>query len=86
MSENIYDQIEASLQRQGKGLFTQQPIGSRFTGTITGVAFTQMTEYGTNQKAFFPSGEPKMQYVIRLHVPALDVGEDDGARALYIKA
>ncbi len=83
---DVFDQIEASMQGQGKGLFTQQPVGSSFTGIITGIAFTQMTEYGTNQPAVFPSGEPKMQYVIRLHVPALATNEDDGARALYIKA
>ena len=83
---DVFDQIEASLQGQGKGLFTQQPVGSSFTGTITGITFAQMTEYGTSQPAVFPSGEPKMQYVIRLHVPALTTSEDDGARALYIKA
>ena len=83
---DVFDQIEASLQGQGKGLFTQQPVGSSFTGTITGITFAQMTEYGTSQPAVFPSGEPKMQYVIRLHVPALTTNEDDGARALYIKA
>ena len=83
---DVFDQIEASMQGQGKGLFTQQPVGSSFTGTITGITFAQMTEYGTSQPAVFPSGEPKMQYVIRLHVPALTTSEDDGARALYIKA
>lgn len=83
---DIFDQIQTSLDGQGKGLFTGAQPGTTYTGTITGINYTQQTDYQTGVPAVFPSGDPKMQYVIKLHVPALAVDGDDGARALYIKA
>lgn len=83
---DVFDEIQSSLDGQGRGLFTGAQPGTTYTGTITGINYTQQTDYQTGVPAVFPSGDPKMQYVIKLHVPALTVDGDDGARALYIKA
>lgn len=83
---DVFDEIQSSLDGQGRGLFTGAQPGTTYTGTITGINYTQQVDYQTRQPATFPSGDPKMQYVIKLHVPALAVDGDDGARALYIKA
>lgn len=83
---DVFDEIQSSLKGQGKGLFTGAQPGTTYTGTITSIAYKQQVDYQTGQPATFPSGDPKMQYVIRLHVPALVSSEDDGNRALYIKA
>lgn len=83
---DVFDEIQSSLDGQGQGLFTGAQPGTTYTGTITSIAYTQQIDYQTRQPATFPSGDPKMQYVIRLLVPALVSDEDDGRRALYIKA
>lgn len=83
---DVFDEIQSSLDGQGRGLFTGATPGTTYTGTITSIAYTQQVDYQTRQPATFPSGDPKMQYVIRLLVPALVSSEDDGRRALYIKA
>ena len=83
---DVFDEIQSSLDGQGRGLFTGATPGTTYTGTITGIAYTQQIDYQTRQPATFPSGDPKMQYVIKLHVPVLAVDGDDGARTLYIKA
>ena len=83
---DVFDEIQSSLDGQGRGLFTGANPGTSYTGTITSIAYTQQVDYQTRQPATFPSGEPKMQYVIKLHVPALVSDGDDGRRALYIKA
>lgn len=84
---DIYDEIETSLSGQGKSVFNADTApGTSITGTITGVDYVQQVDYQTKQPAVFPSGDAKMQYVIRLHVPELVNADDDGARAVYIKA
>lgn len=82
-----YDELDKAFAGSGKSPFDKysQP-GTTVTGTITNVDFRQQTEYGTNQPATFPSGDPKMQFVIQIQTDIHDDQDDDGIRALYINA
>lgn len=60
-------------------------IGTSHTGTVTAEPFErQQTEYGTNNPAVWPSGEPKMQIIVNLQTQERDDPDDDGERTLYV--
>ncbi|KAB1647492.1 hypothetical protein F8O06_02830 [Pseudoclavibacter sp. CFCC 14310] len=82
-----FEDLDKAFAGSGKSPFDKYSApGTTVTGTITAVDYRQQTEYGTNQPAVFPSGDPKMQFVIQLQTTEHDDPDDDGIRALYINA
>ena len=77
------------LMRQAAGapaFFTKdtQP-GAAVTGIVESSEARQSTVFGTNQPAFFPSGDPKMELRITLKTQLHESPDDDGRRSVWIK-
>ena len=84
---NILDQIDSALAGGGKSAFNAEtPPGTTVTGKIDRVDYRQVVDFTTQQPAVFPSGDPKMQFIIRIQTDHRDDGDDDGVRAVYIPA
>lgn len=83
-----WDQIDQAFQGGGKSLFNRDTApGTTYTGVIEDVEYRQTTDYSTQQPAYFPSGDPKMQFIIKLTGTGLQDGpDDDGNRTLYVNA
>lgn len=83
---SILDQIDEALSGSGKSAFGEdKKPGDKVRGPIVDVDYRQVSDYTTKQPAVFPSGDPKMQFVIRIQAQEPD-GDDDGIRAVYIPA
>ena len=60
--------------------------GTSITGVICAEPEArQQTDFSTGEGLTWPSGDPKMQIVVRLQTQLRDNPDDDGIRALYIK-
>lgn len=82
---SILDQIDQALSSGTKSAFNKEsPVGTKVRGPITNVDYRQVTDYTTQQPATFPSGDPKMQFLITIQAGPGDGKDDDGARTIYI--
>lgn len=89
LENNVFDNLDQATSGRGKSLFDKHtPVGTSYTGTIKSVTQMQANDIKTEKPAFWDNGDPKLQFGIRLYVPAL-VGalgpDDDGSRTCYIK-
>lgn len=84
---SILDEIDHALSGGSKSAFTAEtPVGTTVTGVITDVDYRQVIDFTTQQPATFPSGDPKMQFIIRIQTDQREDGDDDGIRSIYIPA
>lgn len=84
---SILDQIDAALSGGSKSAFNaDSPVGTVVTGTIVDVDYRQVTDFTTGQPATFPSGDPKMQFIVRVQTTQQVDDDDDGIRSIYIPA
>lgn len=84
---SILDDIDNALSGGSKAAFNaESPIGTTVSGTITDVDYRQVTDFTTQQPATFPSGDPKMQFIIRIQTTQSVDDDDDGIRGIYIPA
>jgi hypothetical protein len=84
---SILDQIDSALSGGSKAAFNaESPVGTVVTGEIVDVDYRQVTDFTTQQPATFPSGDPKMQFIIRVQTTQRSDGDDDGIRSVYIPA
>jgi hypothetical protein len=61
--------------------------GDTITGTICSeVRETQANDFTTGQPAFWPNGNPKLQWLVDLQTDTRDDDDDDGIRTLYISS
>lgn len=83
---SIYDDIDKALSSGSKSAFTaESTAGEKIRGPIVSVDYRQVLDFTTGQPATFPSGDPKMQFIINLATGQSDNGaDDDGVRAVYI--
>lgn len=83
----ILDDIDNALSGGSKSAFSAEtPAGTSVTGVITDVDYRQVTDFTTQQPATFPSGDKKMQFIIRIQTDQREDGDDDGLRSIYIPA
>lgn len=82
-----FDAMDKALRGGAKSAFTKStPPGTTVGGPITDVQYRQVTDYSTGQPEFFPSGDPKMQFVVSVQTGAREDADDDGVRSIYINA
>lgn len=82
---SILDDIDKALSTGSKSAFTAESVaGEKVRGPIISVDYRQVTDFTTQQPATFPSGDPKMQFIISIQTDQRQDDDDDGARSLYI--
>ncbi|MGW0039851.1 hypothetical protein [Gordonia sp. NPDC003376] len=82
---SILDDIDKALSTRSKSAFTADSVaGEKVRGPIISVDYRQVTDYTTQQPATFPSGDPKMQFIVSVQTDQRLDGDDDGARSVYI--
>ena len=60
-------------------------VGDSITGTVESTEVRQQTDMVTGEPETWPSGDPKMQLLVRLQTSNRDDQDDDGIRTLYVK-
>jgi hypothetical protein len=71
---------------QGVKSFAFENEGDTVTGVIVHKELRQQTDVDTGKALFWDDGRPKMQVVTHLQTELAEDEEDDGLRALYIRA
>lgn len=86
-----FDDIDKALAGGSKAAFTfkdgaprQSQPGDKVRGPIVNVDYKQTTDYNTGEPAVFPSGDPKMQFVITIQTDQKIDDGDDGQRTVFI--
>lgn len=60
-------------------------VGDSITGTVDSTEVRQQTDMVTGEPETWPSGDPKMQLLVKLQTADREDGDDDGIRTLYVK-
>ncbi|AZG43476.1 hypothetical protein [Gordonia insulae] len=82
---SILNDIDKALSTGSKSAFTaESAAGEKVRGPIVAVDYRQVTDFTTQQPATFPSGDPKMQFIISIQTDQRQDSEDDGVRSIYI--
>lgn len=86
-NDDIFAAMDRGLAGGSKSAFTSDSLpGDTITGTVVSVDYKQVNDFNTGEPAFFPSGDPKMQFVIVIQTDQRDDEDDDGRRTIYIPA
>lgn len=86
-NDDIFAAMDRGLAGGSKSAFTSDSLpGDTITGAVVSVDYKQVNDFNTGEPAFFPSGDPKMQFVIVIQTDQRDDEDDDGRRTLYIPA
>lgn len=86
-TDDIFAAMDRGLAGGSKSAFTSDSLpGDTITGTVVSVDYKQVNDFNTGDPAFFPSGDPKMQFVIVIQTDQRDDEDDDGRRTIYIPA
>lgn len=84
---SIHDEIDKALASGGKSAFNAESRpGDKVRGPIASIDYRQVTDYNSGKPAEFPSGDPKMQFIVNIATQLRDPdnADDDGIRAVYI--
>lgn len=86
-NDDIFAAMDRGLAGGSKSAFTSDSLpGDTITGAVVSVDYKQVNDFNTGEPAFFPSGDPKMQFVIVIQTDQRDDEDDDGRRTIYIPA
>lgn len=86
-NDDIFAAMDRGLAGGSKSAFTSDSLpGDTITGTVVSVDYKQVNDFNTGEPAYFPSGDPKMQFVIVIQTDQRDDEDDDGRRTIYIPA
>lgn len=86
-NDDIFAAMDRGLAGGSKSAFTSDSLpGDTITGAVVSVDYKQVNDFNTGEPAFFPSGDPKMQFVIVIQTDQRDDEDDDGHRTIYIPA
>ena len=86
-NDDIFAAMDRGLTGGSKSAFTSDSLpGDTITGAVVSVDYKQVNDFNTGEPAFFPSGDPKMQFVIVIQTDQRDDEDDDGRRTIYIPA
>ena len=86
-TDNIFAAMDRGLAGGSKSAFTSDSLpGDTITGAVVSVDYKQVNDFNTGEPAYFPSGDPKMQFVIVIQTDQRDDEDDDGRRTIYIPA
>lgn len=86
-NDDIFAAMDRGLAGGSKSAFTSDSLpGDTITGAVVSVDYKQVNDFNTGEPAFFPSGDPKMQFVIVIQTDHRDDEDDDGRRTIYIPA
>ena len=86
-TDDIFAAMDRGLAGGSKSAFTSDSLpGDTITGTVVSVDYKQVNDFNTGEPAYFPSGDPKMQFVIVIQTDQREDEDDDGRRTIYIPA
>lgn len=86
-NDDIFAAMDRGLAGGSKSAFTSDSLpGDTITGAVVSVDYKQVNDFNTGEPAYFPSGDPKMQFVIVIQTDQRDDEDDDGRRTIYIPA
>ena len=86
-NDDIFAAMDRGLAGGSKSAFTSDSLpGDTITGTVVSVDYKQVNDFNTGEPAYFPSGDPEMQFVIVIQTDQRDDEDDDGRRTIYIPA
>lgn len=86
-NDDIFAAMDRGLAGGSKSAFTSDSLpGDTITGAVVSVDYKQVNDFNTGEPAFFPSGDPKMQFAIVIQTDQRDDEDDDGRRTIYIPA
>ena len=86
-TDDIFAAMDRGLAGGSKSAFTSDSLpGDTITGAVVSVDYKQVNDFNTGEPAYFPSGDPKMQFVIVIQTDQRDDEDDDGRRTIYIPA
>lgn len=86
-NDDIFAAMDRGLAGGSKSAFTSDSLpGDTITGAVVSVDCKQVSDFNTGEPAYFPSGDPKMQFVIVIQTDQRDDEDDDGRRTIYIPA
>ena len=86
-TDDIFAAMDRGLAGGSKSAFTSDSLpGDTITGAVVSVDSKQVNDFNTGEPAYFPSGDPKMQFVIVIQTDQRDDEDDDGRRTIYIPA
>lgn len=86
-NDDIFAAMDRGLAGGSKSAFTSDSLpGDAITGAVVSVDYKQVNDFNTGEPAYFPSGDPKMQFVIVIQTDQRDDEDDDGRRTIYIPA
>lgn len=86
-NDDIFAAMDRGLAGGSKSAFTSDSLpGDTITGAVVSVDYKQVNDFNTGEPAFFPSEDPKMQFVIVIQTDQRDDEDDDGRRTIYIPA
>ena len=86
-NDDIFAAMDRGLTGGSKSAFTSDSLpGDTITGAVVSVDYKQVNDFNTGEPAYFPSGDPKMQFVIVIQTDRRDDEDDDGRRTIYIPA
>lgn len=86
-NDDIFAAMDRGLAGGSKSAFTSDSLpGDTITGAVVSVDYKQVNDFNTGEPAYFPSGDPKMQFIIVIQTDQRDDEDDDGRRTIYIPA
>lgn len=86
-NDDIFAAMDRGLAGGSKSAFTSDSLpGDTITGAVVSVDYKQVNDFNAGEPAYFPSGDPKMQFVIVIQTDQRDDEDDDGRRTIYIPA